>query len=533
MVRLRAVAAFAAVAVALSGCAWVGRVGVSSSGVQPASGTTIGTSVSADGHYVVFTSSASNLVPNDTNNASDVFLRDNQTGTTELISVSSTGVQGDQGGYGGLVSADGRYVAFTSDSTNLVANDTNASTDVFLRDRTLKTTTRVSLRSGGTQADGSSYLSSMTPDAGLVVFDSFATDLIGTADTNGVGDVYIRDRVGSTTKRLSIATDGTEGDLDSYGGSISNDGRYVVFASDASTLDPADSGSFADVYLRDRTLNTTTRISVLADGTETDGDSYNPQISGDGKVVAFETDASNLDPNDDGFNTDVYATVLGSKTFERISVADPSRSDPNPDDYSFLAGLSGDGRYVLFESAATNLLKNDLSGQSNSFLRDRTANSTALVATSAQGGEPTGATGIPAGSTPNAITADGHYVLFTSTGVDVATPDTNGSADDVFLRSNPVPFIFAVSPNSLARGATATVTLLGTNLQGKGALVTFGDGVTVNSVTPISDSQVQVSVTVAANATPGPRTPVILQTGAGGPGFSGGLAFLPSAFTVT
>lgn len=537
MNRVRSVAAFAALAVATSGCAWVGRVGVAADGAQPGSGSTMATDVSPTGRYVVFTSDAENLVANDTNGSADVFLRDTKNGTTERVSLANSGGQAELGGYGGLVSADGRYVAFNSDSSNLLATaDANDSTDVFLRDRTLKTTVRISTRNAGGESDGSSYLQSMTPDANFIVFDSDATNLYGITDQNFSVDVYVRDRAGSSTRRVSVATDGTEGDLDSYGGSISDDGRYVAFVSDDSGyLDPNDSGVFTDVFLRDRSLNTTTRLTVLADGEEADFDSNDVRISGDGKVVVFNSDAANLDAEDDGFATDVYAKVLGTTGFERISVAPAGSADPNPDDYAFVTGVSANGRYVLFQSGASNLLADPTSAMSNSFVRDRTTGTTVLAGLSSQQTEPVGADAQRSGSIPNAISDDGRYLVYSSSATDVLGPgsDSNGDVEDVFMRSNPVPFIFAVTPASLARGATGNVNLIGSNLVATGALITFGDGVTVNSVVSSSATQITVSVTVAANAAPGPRTPLIVQSGTGGPSFSGGLAFLPQAFTVT
>lgn len=537
MNRVRSVAAFAAVAVALSGCAWVGRVGVASDGAQPGSGNTLATDVSSDGRYVVFTSDAENLVANDTNSSADVFLRDTRTGTTERVSLGSTGNQGDLGGYGGLVSTDGRYVAFTSDSTNLIGTtDTNDSTDVFLRDRQANTTVRISTRNAGGQSDGGSYLQSMTPDANQIVFDSDATNLYGITDQNFSVDVYVRDRVANSTRRVSVATNGTEGDLDSYGGSISDDGRYVAFVSDDSgTFDPDDSGVFTDVFLRDRTLNTTTRLTALPGGDEADFDSNDVRISGNGKVVVFNSDASNLDLDDDGLSTDVYAKVIGTDGFERISVAPPGSDDPNPDDYAFITDVSTNGRYVLFQSGASNLLADPTSSSSNSFVRDRTTGTTLLAGLTTQQTEPAGADAQHSGSTPNAISGDGRYLVYSSSASDVLGPgnDANGAVEDVFMRSNPVPFIFAVAPASMARGTTGTVNLIGSNLNATGALIVIGDGVTVNSVVSSSSTQISLSVTVAANAAPGTRTPLIVQSGTGGPAFSGGLAFLPEAFTVT
>ena len=519
--------------VAAGGCAWVGRVGVSTSGAQPAAGATTGTDVSPNGRYVVFTSEATNLVTGDLNGSADVFWRDNQTGVTERVSIADNEAEGALGGYGGQVSGDGRYVAFSSDSANLVGLDTNLSTDVFLRDRVAGTTTRVSRGAGGTEGNGPSYLQSMTPNARFIVFTSDADNLIGTADQNFSTDVYLRDRTLVKTERVSVATDGTEGDLDSSGGSISDDGRYVTFISNASNFDATDSGIFADVFVRDRNVAApvTTRITALPPADEADADSSNALISGDGKVVAFDTDASNLlSQPDDNVTTDVYARVLATGVTERISIG---QGNTDSTDFSFVAGISDDARFVLFQSGASNLVTSTLKAASNSFVRDRTSGSTVLGATSQAQGEPSDPNVAYAGSFPNGISGDGRYVLFSSNATDVIqTGDANGNAPDVFLRSNPVPYLFLATPSTVARGTTVTMSLFGSGLHG-GPLLLMGDGVTVNSVTAVNESKLTVSITVAANAPVGPRTPLLVDTGTGAGAFTGGITFLPGLYSVT
>lgn len=533
MSRFRIAIVAVAVVIATSGCAWIARVGVSTAGVQPSGGSTTGTDVSADGRFVVFTSDATNLVPGDLNNAADVFLRDNKTGVTERVSIADNEAEGGLGGYQGLVSADGRYVGFTSDSTNLVTGDTNASTDVFVRDRQLATTTRVSLRNGGGQSDGSSFLTAMTPDAKVFVFDSDAELLIGVNDQNFSTDVYVRDRSTATakTQRISVATDGTEGDLDSYGGSISNDGRFVAFMSNASNFDPNDSGVFTDVFVHDRNAlaPVTTRVTGMGLD-EADADSQSAAISGDGKVVAFDTDAANLiDPPDGNLTTDVYAKTLATGVYERISV---SRDGGDSNNYSFLTGISDDSRFVLFQSGATNLVPGTLNASSNSFVRDRTTGAAYLGATTQRQGEPSDPNPGLAGSSPNAISGDGRYVLFTSTASDVlSSGDANGTVADVYLRSNPVPYIFVASPSTLSRGATVTVTLTGSGLHA-GSLVVMGGGITTNSVTFVDQSRIDVNVTVAPDAELGPRTPYVFDPGTGAGPLTGGATFFPALLSV-
>ena len=505
------------------------RVGT---GAQPNQGVTVGTDISSTGRFVVFTSAANNLVSNDTNNAADVFLRDNQAGTTERVSVGPAGVQAGLGGYGGLVSADGRYVAFSSDSVNLVADDTNGTTDVFVRDRQDAITTRVSVKAAAGQADGPSYLSAMTPDAKFVVFASDAENLIGTVavplDENFSTDIYLRNRATSVTTRISIGTDGSEGDSDSSIASISDNGRFIAFASNASNFDVNDSGSYSDIFLRDRTLATTTLLTGVS-GAEADGESLNVAISGDGSTVILDSDASNLVPTRDlNFQTDVYAVSVATGTRERISVAS---NGGESDDFSLLAGVSTNGRYVVFQSAATNLLVTESSGLANSFIRDRATGATRLAGNTQQQAEPSNPDGF-GGSSPNGISGDGRYVLFSSNATDVMSAgDSNGTVADVFLRSNPVPFIFLASPSTVTRGTTVTISFTGTDLHA-GSLVVIGGGVTVNSVTFVDQSKINVNVTVAANADLGPRTPYVFDAGTGAGAFTGGLTYFPSLFSV-
>jgi len=190
------------------------RVSVDSLGVQ-GNGDTYEASISADGRYVAFESAASNLVSGDTNSFTDVFVRDRQSGTTKRVSVSSLGAQGNNDSNGASISADGRYVAFSSRASNLIGGDTNVTSDVFVRDRQSGTTERVSIGSGGAQANDASGPASISADGRFVAFVSDATNLVS-GDTNGVTDIFVRDRVSGTTERVSIDSGGLEGDSGSY-----------------------------------------------------------------------------------------------------------------------------------------------------------------------------------------------------------------------------------------------------------------------------------------------------------------------------
>ena len=265
--------------------------------------------ISADGRYILFGTRASNLFdPPKGNNVFQVVLRDQTSGAIEFISVSDAGVLGDQTSQVTGISADGRYVAFSSSSSNLVANDTNGTPDVFIRDRTLSTTTRASLTYQGFESSGGVGSHAFSRDGRYVLWSSSATDLIAD-DTNGVQDVFLRDLILGTTERVSVDTSGAQsaGHSGGLGGiSVSSQGRYVVFESSSADLVANDTNGVQDIFLRDRQLNTTRRINVSATEEEANGISENPRITPDGRYVVFSSRASNLVSGDTNNHEDVF-----------------------------------------------------------------------------------------------------------------------------------------------------------------------------------------------------------------------------------
>jgi tricorn protease-like protein len=195
-------------------------------------------------------------VPGDTNNAYDVFVRDRQSGTTSRVSLASNGAQGSANSTDPAISADGRFVAFVSNASNLVAGDTNDTGDIFVHDRQTGTTSRVSVASGGTQGSGPSSAPSISADGRFVAFGSDAANLVA-GDTNGEPDVFVHDRQTGTTSRVSVASDGTQGitifhsDV-SFTSSISADGRFIAFDSDHGNLVAGDRNQTSDVFVRDQ-----------------------------------------------------------------------------------------------------------------------------------------------------------------------------------------------------------------------------------------------------------------------------------------
>jgi Tol biopolymer transport system component len=404
------------------------RVNVDSSGAQ-ANNVSQNPSISADGRFVAFTSFATNLVPGDTNGFADIFVRDRQGGTTERVSVDSNGGQANSSSDMPSLSADGRFVAFMSYSANLVPGDTNGTWDVFVHDRATGLTERASVDSNGAQANASSQNPSISADGRFVVFMSYASNLVP-GDTNAFLDVFVRDRQTGTTERVSVDSSGAQGDSDSglIYLSVSADGRFVAFDSHATNLVSGDTNGTWDVFVRDRQLGTTLRASLDSAGLQGNDISSGSSISADGRFVAFGSNASNLVPGDTNTVLDVFVRDLQSGTTERVSV---DSSGAEGDSESGFAGLSisADGQRVAFTSFATNLVPGDINGIWDVFVHDRATGLTERVSVDSSG---VGGNGYSGGESLS-ISADGRIVTFSSTATNLVAGDTNGTTD-IFVR---------------------------------------------------------------------------------------------------
>ena len=383
---------------------------------------------SADGRYVAFESAASNLVAGDTNGVSDVFLRDTVSGSTTRVSLGTGGVEANNWSLYPAISADGRYVAFYSWASNLVAGDNNGFWDVFVRDTLLGTTTRASLNSAGIEADLGGQEPSISGDGRYVAFASNATNLVG-GDTNASYDIFVRDIVAGTTTRVSVAAGGAQALGGSTYASISGDGLHVAFRSVAANLVAGDTNGLADVFVRGLTPGgTTTRVSVGAGGGEGNGEAYSyaPSISENGQFVTFSSNASNLVLDDTNGVYDVFRRdTAPAGTTTRVSLDSLDRQANND---SFETRICADGRYVAFTSFATNLVPTDATGTyPDVFVRDMTALETTRASSSPGGTDANDWSRFPS------ISADGRYATFASLSSNLVTGDTNG-AYDVFAR---------------------------------------------------------------------------------------------------
>ncbi len=356
------------------------RVSVDSSGTQ-GNGDSVNASISSDGRYVAFYSFASNLVAGDSNGFSDIFVRDRNTGATERVSLDSTGTQGNSDSLSPSISADGRYVAFYSFASNLVTGDSNGASDIFVHDRNTGDTERVSVDSGGTQGNSGSYGPSISSDGRYVAFHSFASNLVA-GDSNGVVDIFVHDRNTGDTERVSVDSSGTQGNSGSANPSISSDGRYVAFYSFASNLVAGDTNGAYDIFVHDRNTGDTERVSVDSSGTQGNSDSANASISSDGRYVAFLSGASNLVTGDSNGFSDIFVHDRNSGDTERVSV-DSSGTQGNNDSYK--PSISSDGRYVAFFSYASNLVAGDSNGAADIFVRDGNTGTTERVSVDSSG----------------------------------------------------------------------------------------------------------------------------------------------------
>lgn len=374
--------------------------------------------VSADGRYVVFASESGDLLPIDPGSGTDIFRKDLRTGELVLVS-KAWGTAGRPPANGSSVSpsmsADGSVIAFVSNATNLVPAAATATPQVYVADLAAGTVTRASVRSDGTQAGAASDFPAVSGNGRYVVFSSTATNLdSAVADTNGSIDVFRHDRVTGATIRVSVDQGGAERIGHSIAPSVSHDGSRIVFDSVA-TLTVDDTNAVRDVYLRDLALPFTRCLSIdefsLGDAdTIGNGASTFPSISGDGRWVCFLSSASDLVAGDFNGRGDLFLRDLTAETTTRVALGDgvaPAEADQAP---SPIGRVSDGGRYVVFGSAATNLVAGDTNGLTDVFVQDRTMGRTRRVSVAPGGVQNTGSAGVPA------ISANGAVVVFHATG---------------------------------------------------------------------------------------------------------------------
>ncbi|MFC1549279.1 TolB family protein [Nitrospirota bacterium] len=380
--------------------------------------------ISTSGRYVVFDSRSYALVEGDTNDDYDVFVCDMHTGTVKLISNAADGTEGESTGEYPSISGDGRYVAFHSTSENIVAGDNNVSPDVFLRDLMTDTVTLLSINAAdSSQGDSTSENPTISTDGKFVAFESQAQNLIPGQPTNGNKHILLRNVLSGEITMVSNSATGDEGDVGSYEPALSGNGRYVAFYSEATNLVSVDSGGFADIFLKDMQTGAIKLISNAADGTQGDGHSQYPAISDDGRYVAFVSTATNLVPGDSNGQPDVFLRDLQADTIKLIS----NSSDGTPSgNYSYQPSISADGRYVTFGSSGE-LITGDNNSCDDIYLRDTLTDEVTLLSVNASGVQASDYSYIPI------ISGNGKYVVFESDAENLVETDSNGNSDIFFV----------------------------------------------------------------------------------------------------
>ncbi|MBC8413088.1 PD40 domain-containing protein, partial [bacterium] len=341
------------------------RVNVHSSGAQ-ANGFTLEFDMSEDGNFVAFTSAATNLVDNDTNNRWDIFVHDISANITTRVSVNSAGDAGNGDSRYPSISHDGRYVSFSSSANNIIPGVT---AQIYRHDRDTGTTIVASLDAFGNPIASTPLQSVMSADGQAVVFVSTGDNIV-LDDTNGVSDVFVHDFISARTVRVSEDSAGNAGNAVSQYPELSRDGRYVAFESIATNLVAGDTNGQLDIFVHDLILHTTVRASVGSNETEADSGSHNPAISNDGRYVAFDSSATNLVPGGSDTSRHIYVRDLQLGTTEIVGLknaVDPGWSHGQE------ASVSAGGRYIAFESRSSSLVADDTNGRPDIFIWDRYA----------------------------------------------------------------------------------------------------------------------------------------------------------------
>ena len=460
-------------------------VSVSSSGVQ-GTGLSNGPAISENGEYVLFASAAPNLVPGDNNGEYDIFLRELSSGTTERISMGFNGEANDST-YDGELSSEGRIVVYTSFASNIVPDDTNGEADAFHFDRLTKTVSLVSRSTAGVQGTGMTLRATCDSSGSIVAFASGSGNLVS-GDLNGLVDVFLRDTQEESTERVSVVTrwkpvfgmlpstsgdgrytsfrsidteiaktpfgraniflrdqnteqttlvskssTGVHGNGDSNFSSVSANGKHVAFGSQASNLVTGDTNGYDDVFVHDTVIGVTQLVSVSAGGVIGNNDSNRPIISADGRFVAFESFATNLVAQASPNSPHIYRKDRETGVVERVSVAFQGNGGGGGE-----IEMSSTGRYVVFVSASNDLVPQDTNGLNDVFLRDMAAGITARISISTSGVQSNGSSNSPD------VSRDGRFVAFASDANNLVAGDVNGKTD-VFLRDRLLGTTVAVS----------------------------------------------------------------------------------------
>jgi Tol biopolymer transport system component len=418
----------------VTGAQTIERLSTTNSGAQP-DGASLHARSNADGSLVVFLSSASNLVPNDRNGRADIFVLDRLAGVTERVSLSFLGGDPNDTSFPAVISADGRFVAFGCAASNIVTGDFNRVPDIFVFDRVERRSEILSLSQDG-QGGGAvpDLPPAITPEGRFVAFASQADNLVAN-DANQASDVFVVDRDDGRIELITYtalgAPDTRSANDDSAGPMISQDGCVVAFFSDATNLVPMDTNQFRDVFVRDRCSGGVERVSVNREGAQANGPSqielHALGLSADGRFVLFTSRATNLDEIPTGGTTQIFLRDRATGATQLVS---RNAGGEAGNGLSVAPSISADGRFVAFQSLASNLVDDDVNGRSDVFVLDRTDGEVRLVSQTADGRPSDGDSTVPS------ISDDGSRIVFQSSGR--LTPDDLNNLVDTYSVVNPM-----------------------------------------------------------------------------------------------
>jgi hypothetical protein len=433
-----------------AGPADVRLVSTNAAGVK-ANGGALGGSISADGRFVAFGTSSTNLDPADTDGffIADIYVKDLTTGDLTLASTSDTGVKGNDNSWAPSMSPDGTRVAFWSEANNLDPADTDFIQDLYVKNLVTGDLTLASTSDTGIKGNGESSSGALSADNAKVVFTSSATNL-DPADTDTYDDVYVKNLNTGNIDLVSRSATGVKGNGRSFGGWLSADGHMVGFSSYANNLHPGDTDTVGDAYIKDRKTGALTLVSTSDTGMKGNGESFGTALSADLTKAAFSTRATNFDPRDaSGTVADVYVKDLMTGD---LTLASTSVTGVKGNNNSYLTAFSPDGTKVVFfgdgglDPVSTN-------GYPDGYMKDLVSGGITLVTASDTGVDVNGyRTG------PDSASADFTRVAFTTDGnnLDPADPDVNY---DIYVKEMPaVPTSVAIA--GCTNGQSGTVSIV-------------------------------------------------------------------------
>lgn len=404
---------------AVEGNVWISLDSSSSPLTAPSGAYSYSPSVSADGNYVAFQTLASVARDGDSNGMADVFRRDIAQSLTALVSVTSDGSQSNNRSYAPDITADGATVVFESLASNLVQGDANNAPDIYVRDLTAATTTRISIGAGGSDTNGASFRPAISADGAYIAFCSRATNLVPDDAGGGTARAFLYTRANGSVTKIPI---------DSGAGATAGCTRVAIDDDGGVVAVSAVTGGVSNVFAYDSASATTTPLTATAD--DSSGLS-GLAISGDGRVVAFDSIATNLVADDSNRSRDVFVENVSDKTVTRASVR-TSGSQLAADSGMSGVSLSGDGRFVVFGSAANEVVPGDSNKREDVFRRDLVNGQTAIVSLNVNDRPANDSSFAPD------VDADGSVVAYASLAANVLAGDTNRQSD-VFVRGTNFP----------------------------------------------------------------------------------------------